>query len=471
VSANGAFTFATRISGAYNVTVLTSPAGQNCTVANPSGTAIADVTNVAVTCAPLTYTVGGTVAGLPAGASVVLQDNGADNLTVGANGAFTFATHVNSGTSYVVTVLSTTPNTVACTASNASGTIAAANVTSVQVTCSNVTYTVGGTLNGLASGQTVVLQNNGADNLTLNATGTFTFATRAAQGAGYAVTVLTQPATQTCTVTNGTGSNLQANVTNVTVSCVNTYTVGGTVVGLPPGSGNTVVLRNNGGNDLSVSQNGAFTFTNRLANSAAYAVTVQTQPAGAFCTVANGSGTVAAANVTNVQVNCALQRWVAPTTWAAGGPSGTAWPDAATMVQHAYFTQGGIQELKGVTWAPQGSPTTSQSTAFPVAKYGAGPFNTEGQRFVATAGDTALDVNGDFTVCAIFKPGFDPIDDGREYPIISRGFGNATDTIAHGSWVLMQMHEAYCFHYEYTDANGNPYMQMAFTRATPPTRT
>ena len=43
----------------------------------------------------------------------------------------------------------------------------------------------------------MVLQDNGADNLTLTANGPFTFATRLAPGAAYAVTVKTNPAGQT----------------------------------------------------------------------------------------------------------------------------------------------------------------------------------------------------------------------------------------------------------------------------------
>ena len=49
-------------------------------------------------------TIGGTVSGLATGASVVLQNNGGSNLTVRANGNFTFATPVNSGATYAVTV-------------------------------------------------------------------------------------------------------------------------------------------------------------------------------------------------------------------------------------------------------------------------------------------------------------------------------------------------------------------------------
>ena len=128
--------------------------------------------------------------------------------------------------------------------------------------------------------------------------------TKLASGAAYSVTVKTNPAGQTCTVANGSGTIGSANVTNVAVTCAKrrrTYSVGGTVSGL---SG-TVVLQDNGGDDLSVSANGAFTFAHRAGLGAAYSVTVKTNPAGQTCTVANGSGTVGSANVTNVAVTCA----------------------------------------------------------------------------------------------------------------------------------------------------------------------
>lgn len=87
-----------------------------------------------------------------------------------------------------------------------------------------------------------------------------------------------------------------------------TYTVGGTVSGLGVSG---LVLQNNGGDDTSVSADGTFTFAAALADGAAYSVTAKTQPSGQTCTVANGSGTVAGGNVTNVAVTCA---WNAPKT-------------------------------------------------------------------------------------------------------------------------------------------------------------
>jgi hypothetical protein len=83
-----------------------------------------------------------------------------------------------------------------------------------------VTYSVGGSVSNLA-GSGLVLQNNGADDLAIAANGPFSFATELLSGSSYSVRVATQPAGQTCTVTNGNGTISNADVTNIGVSCVN----------------------------------------------------------------------------------------------------------------------------------------------------------------------------------------------------------------------------------------------------------
>jgi hypothetical protein len=81
-----------------------------------------------------------------------------------------------------------------------------------------------------------------------------------------------------------------------------TYTLGGTISGLTAAglvlaAGNQVV---------SPAANAAsFAFSAAEASGTNYDVTVSAQPSGQSCTVASGSGTVASANVTNIQVNCA----------------------------------------------------------------------------------------------------------------------------------------------------------------------
>jgi hypothetical protein len=81
---------------------------------------------------------------------------------------------------------------------------------------------VGGQLAGLTPGESIVLQDNSGDNLTLSANGTFTFDKPVAGGEAYGVTILTPPSSpiaQTCTVWDGTGAIGTAPVTNVRVNC------------------------------------------------------------------------------------------------------------------------------------------------------------------------------------------------------------------------------------------------------------
>ncbi len=83
-----------------------------------------------------------------------------------------------------------------------------------------------------------------------------------------------------------------------------TFTVGGTLSGLPLGG--SITLQNNGGDDLILVANGAFTFATAILDGAGFDVQVSSQPAAANCVVANGVGTVAGANVTNVVVTCTV---------------------------------------------------------------------------------------------------------------------------------------------------------------------
>ncbi len=159
-------------------------------------------------------------------------------------------------------------------------------------------FTIGGTISGLASGGTAVLQVNGGSNLSVTSNGSFTFPTPLTVGTSYNVTVSSAPANQSCSIANGSGT-VAAAINNITVTCQTFYSVGGTVTGL----NGTLVLRNNGGDDLTITASGAFTFAARVASGASYAVTVRTQPTGQNCSVAGGTGT-ASANVTTVLVAC-----------------------------------------------------------------------------------------------------------------------------------------------------------------------
>jgi len=95
------------------------------------------------------YTVSGTVSGLSS-TGLVLQNNGGDDLPV-AGASFEFATALDNGSSYAVTILSQPTNQI-CTVGNANNTIDGANVTDVAVTCRNWQPAVA--LNGSATSTT-----------------------------------------------------------------------------------------------------------------------------------------------------------------------------------------------------------------------------------------------------------------------------------------------------------------------------
>jgi hypothetical protein len=148
--------------------------------------------------------------------------------------------------------------------------------------------TVGGTVSGLAGGE-VVLQNNGADDLTVKANGKFKFPKALKKGATYAVTVMTsptQPVKQTCKVSQGSGSIAGTAINNIDVACTtNSYAVGGTVSGLAAKS-KGVVLELKGGNTVSVTKNGNFVFPDtRLPDGSDYSVVLNSTPPGQKCKI------------------------------------------------------------------------------------------------------------------------------------------------------------------------------------------
>lgn len=162
---------------------------------------------------------------------------------------------------------------------------------------------IGGTLSGLGTGLSVTLANNGDDELTLTRNGSFTFGENVAADGSYTVTVVTQPAGQECVVANGSGTvNSQGDsVDSVTVTCTNTPSLTGTLSGLVTGTAVTLI---NGSTKLALTENGPFAFPGEVSDGTAYEVTVLTQPLGAICVVANGSGTFDADVATAIVVGC-----------------------------------------------------------------------------------------------------------------------------------------------------------------------
>jgi len=208
------FTFKTSISSGstYSVSVKLQPNTQTCTASNASGTTSQNISNITIACTSSSYNVSGTVSGLTG--SVVLQNNGADNLTV-SNGSFSFTNKINKGSAYNVTV-KTQPSPFICSAASNRG-LASDNMSSVSIVCAVQAYFLSGTASGLGS-TTLGLQFDN-ETKTLSDNGSFSFSTPVAEGGGYSIYIPSQPDNRTCSVTNGTRSNVSQDYTDLKAVC------------------------------------------------------------------------------------------------------------------------------------------------------------------------------------------------------------------------------------------------------------
>jgi hypothetical protein len=406
------YTLATGVanSGSAGITVPTIATGQGRVSVTCASNIFFDISNANFTipAAVGTFTVGGNVSGL-AGNGLALQLNGGNDIAVAVNGAFTFPTALTTATVYAVTVASSPANpTQTCTVTNGGGTIGSANVTNVAIACTTpppATFTIGGTVSGLVGGG-LALKLNGGAALPISADGSYAFPTALADASVYTVMISAQPTapTQTCTVANANGTLTGANVTNVNVTCappLTTYTIGGNVSGLV-GSG-LVLSLNAGAQTLPVSANGAFAFPTGLSNGATYTVIVGTQPAGQVCSVTNGTGTVASANVTSVAVTCA-----AIPTYTVGGTVGGLAGSGLVLSLNS-----GAQSLPVSANGGFAFPTALANGAVYTVTVGTQPSGPVQECVVANGNGTIAGANvGNITVTCpdddtIFRNGFD----------------------------------------------------------------
>ncbi|MBS1151569.1 MAG: hypothetical protein H6Q89_3267, partial [Myxococcaceae bacterium] len=290
----------------WNVSVQTHPTmpAQRCSVARGSGTVNgANVTGVEVSCVTQAFAVGVTVTGLE-GKGLVLRNNGADDLTLNANGLFRFGQALESGQAYAISV-ATQPTlpTQSCMVSTGFGTIGTFDALDAVVSCLTRPVALGGKVTGLV-GAGLVLQNNGAADLPV-LPGAASYAFSVARDTPYLVTVKAQPTNprQTCLVANPGGTTASVDVLGLDLTCTTELlTVGGTVTGL---AGAGLVLHNSDGTDLPLAA-GATSYSFNVPSNGAYAISVISQPVNPsqLCTVANGTGTVPSTNVGNVHVTC-----------------------------------------------------------------------------------------------------------------------------------------------------------------------
>jgi hypothetical protein len=179
----------------------------------------------------------------------------------------------------------------------------------------SATYTVSGTVTGWrGAGAALMLRNNGGDDAA-NIFGKFSFKTALPSGSNFNVTLVSQPddPVQSCTVSNGSGTIANADIVNVEVKCTYppAFAVGGTLTGL---TGQHLQLLYTADNlkhtpYIELNGNGAFAIPESISSAVTgthYNMTLRQQPSGPdqHCSIANGSGTVGSASVTDIVVTC-----------------------------------------------------------------------------------------------------------------------------------------------------------------------
>jgi len=299
----------------YSVHVKTQPAGQTCTLSsNFKGTITSNIT-VTATCTTNStkFSISVAVTGLTG--TLVMQDDKNSTLSFTTNTTKTFANKYSSGASYTVSV-KTQPAGQTCTlSSNASGTITSNITVTATCTTNSTNDTISVAVTGLTG--TLVVQDSKGDGLTFTSNSTQTFATSYTSGSTYSVTVQTEPAGQTCTLSGNASGTITSNIT-VTATCVSNYTISVAVTGLT----GTLVMQDSKSDSLTFTTNSTQTFATTYASGSTYSVTVQTQPAGETCTLSsNASGTITA-NVT-VTATCSTSGSGLTLSVAVTGLSGT----------------------------------------------------------------------------------------------------------------------------------------------------
>ena len=188
------------------------------------------------------------------------------------------------------------------------GTILGADVT-INVTCTTMQYDLSVRVFGLAAGHSIEVTNNLGDNLVLDTEAEIkTFPTKVDDRSTYSIDLISpQPTSpnQTCTE-NLSGTVFSMNTLRSFQCTTNQYTIGGTVTGLV--MGNELVLQNNSGDDLTLTQEGSFVFATPIDDMSNYTVSIKNQPRNPHqqCTLSNEQGQLAGNNVDSVSISCVV---------------------------------------------------------------------------------------------------------------------------------------------------------------------
>lgn len=261
---------------------------------------------------PTGYKIMGDVQGLSGQLTLLLESNGSTNsMELDTNGSFEFFLLLAEGAPYAVSVVQQ-PSTQQCSVNNATGNVQQTNVSNIVITCGAQQlsqYSVGGMIYGLDGTMTLMLETNeGINTMDVDTNGAFEFSLTVEDNSAYNVSVLTQPSSQNCTVTNARGDISASNISNVAVHCdssagTSRYTVAGVLSG---SLGNVTLILSSGtlSESLNLTENGSFQFLTSLTNNSTYSIALGETPTNQSCALTNATGTISNQNISDIEVTC-----------------------------------------------------------------------------------------------------------------------------------------------------------------------
>lgn len=170
------------------------------------------------------FTVGGTVTGLKyAGMELT---NGSDKITVQPPATsttavnFSFPNSIDYGDEYEIKITNPAHQSCGPAISGAlKGSAGYTQTINVAIVCSVNAFKLTGTVAGLDVDGLVIINGNGSEFTVPKAATSFIYPDDIASQSSYGLVVLKQPTGRKCSITNGTGTMGDANVTNIAINC------------------------------------------------------------------------------------------------------------------------------------------------------------------------------------------------------------------------------------------------------------
>ena len=297
-------------SNTYSISIATQPTDpwQYCTVTqNQSGTiteSSGSMSTADISCSMESYNLSGSISGLTYD-GLVLSLNGSSVSVSGGSTSVDFGS-LESGTDYTISIVSQ-PSYQSCTVSSGTGTVEGADISSISVSCSYLSYNVGGSVSGLVNSDTVTITDGTYGSVTVSNGSGQTFYTLehnsvyslSASASGY-----------TCSITGGSGGSgdgtvFGADVSDIAVVCsADSYAFTGEVKNLV--NSDTVTISSGTGSSTTLAIGTSQPLFN-LTHGTDYTITASAS--GYTCGVTggengDGTGRVDVSAVSDIVVDC-----------------------------------------------------------------------------------------------------------------------------------------------------------------------